>query len=244
MYQTKTLELLYIQQNKKLQLVTSAFNPLVDASLLLRNMHKHSIFILFLTFLSCSTNDNKHQATSADTNRAENFQTQPAIIETEDEGWGGDIKLSYINASITDKAVIYKINSSYDNQNLGFEISVPKNELATMTIKSTGKNSDSFLHFLEKIYKQNTNTSAKFIDTITADCMNMGDYVDSLNKQSNGSYVTIAQYKLFFHGKNEDDYAELYLNVNDIEHQIEIKEKDEEYRPTIIKLLTKKSGVQ
>ena len=83
-------------------------------------------------------------------------------------------------------------------------------------------------------------TASKFVDFITIDCMNMGDYVDSLNKQSDGNYVTTAQYKLFFQGKDEDDYAELFLDVNETNHLIELKEKDEEYRPAIIKLLTRK----
>lgn len=205
-------------------------------------IQKHTclIFILLLTLLSCSTSQNKQQATSADTSLTKNLQPQPVVIESEDEGWSNDIKLSYTNSLITNEAVIYQINSIYENQILGFEVSVPRHGFTQLTIKSTGKNSDNFLHFLGKLYKQKVVTSAKFIDAITAECINMGDYIDSLNNQSKASFATTVQYKLFFQGQNEDDYAELYLNINDTQHQIELKEKDEEYRPIIIKLLTKK----
>ncbi|MCW3110486.1 MAG: hypothetical protein JWQ09_4992 [Segetibacter sp.] len=81
----------------------------------------------------------------------------------------------------------------------------------------------------------------QFTDFISADCVNMGDYIDSLDKQANSNYVsTKSQYKLFFHGRNEGDYAELYLNINATEHWIELEEKDEEYRQILIKLLTHK----
>ena len=170
----------------------------------------------------------------------QNFKTKSVVIES--NGFSNNLKLSYTNVSTSDKANTYQVNSTYDNQNLCFEISIPKNGLATLNIKSNGKSSDNFLHLLAKVYKQKIDTSVKFVDTITVDCMNLGDYVDSLNKQSNGSYVTKAQYKLFFQGKNEDDYAELYLNINDAEHEIEFDEKDEEYRPIIVKLLTKKAA--
>lgn len=44
--------------------------------------------------------------------------------------------------------------------------------------------------------------------------------------------------KLFFEEDNEDLYSELYLNINTETKEIELHEKDEEYRVPIIKVLT------
>jgi len=201
-------------------------------------MQKTSFTILLLTILSCSTNQNKAETNDVDAD-SRNFPIRPLIIESEDEGWGGDIKLSYTKTLTTDNTVSYEVNSTYKSKEIGFEVSVPKGS-GKLTIKRMGLGSDNFLHVLADIYKQKMDTASKFVDFITIDCMNMGDYVDSLNKQSDGNYVTTAQYKLFFQGKDEDDYAELFLDVNETNHLIELKEKDEEYRPAIIKLLTRK----
>ena len=52
-----------------------------------------------------------------------------------------------------------------------------------------------------------------------------------------GQYTAANQYKLFFEGKVDIDYAELYLNVNPTDNWIEIREKDEEYRPIVLRFL-------
>lgn len=202
-------------------------------------MLKTFIAVSVLTFFGCSANQTKTDKISTDTTSNLTFPVRPLFIESEEESMGGDIRLSFTESSMTDKATIYKVNSTYGNKNIGFELSVPTHGLANLSIKTDGVNSDNFLHALQKIYKLKVDTTSKFVDFISADCMNMGDYVDSLNKQSNGSYTSIAENKLFFQRKNEDDYAELYLNINEAEHWIELKEKDEEYRPVIVKLLTR-----
>ena len=46
--------------------------------------------------------------------------------------------------------------------------------------------------------------------------------------------------KLFFETEDPEDYAELYVNINDKEHWLEIREKDEEYRKQVIKFLSAK----
>jgi hypothetical protein len=47
-------------------------------------------------------------------------------------------------------------------------------------------------------------------------------------------------YGVWIQGKdeNENDYAELYLNINSAENWIELREKDEEYRPAVLQFLT------
>jgi hypothetical protein len=214
-------------------------------------MLKTFIIILTVTLLSCTNSGNSTNTSTVDTKKTVSKETSPAIDtfatkelsfnKDNEQGWGADIRLSFTHSRPADKGIIYKVNSSYKNKIIGFEITVPNPGLSKLTIKSVGANSNNFIHVLSKLYKQKLDTTLHFTDLITADCMNMGDYIDSLNKQADANYVsTKSQYKLFFQGKNEDDYAELYLNVNEKEHWIELEEKDEEYRPILIKLLTHK----
>lgn len=79
----------------------------------------------------------------------------------------------------------------------------------------------------------------KFTNSISVTYVNLDEFAKSLGAQDGGDYETQNQYKLFYEGSGEDEYAELYLNISPTEHWIELREKDEEYRPTIIKFLKK-----
>jgi hypothetical protein len=68
----------------------------------------------------------------------------------------------------------------------------------------------------------------------------MLNYVDSLNKQGQANYTTTHACKLFFQNEKEDDYAELYFNINDEEQWIELREKDKDYRNMVINFLSTK----
>ena len=46
--------------------------------------------------------------------------------------------------------------------------------------------------------------------------------------------------KLFFENNDPDGYAELYVNINEKEQWIELREKDEGYRRQVTKFLTAK----
>ena len=204
------------------------------------------IFIFILTTLGCTISENQGKANSPelhlqqtikDTIKSDIFPIKELAIKKEEGISSADIRLSFVQTFTTDSEKIYEINSTYENRSVGFEIIVPNKGLAKLTIKSLGANSDNFLHVLQKLYHQKVDNSSKFSKIISADCLSMGDYVDSLNK-TNGNYTTIEENKLFFQGQTESDYAELYLNINEQEHWIELAEKDSEYRPVLIRLLT------
>ena len=191
--------------------------------------------ILTMTFLSCNYLDN-----STSINKKDTFPVKELIVnKSEDQGMGADIRLSFTESIPTNKGIVYKVTSTYKNKMIGFDITVPNTGLSKLIINGVGINSDNFIQAISKLYKQKIDTSLHFVNSITVDCINMGDFIDSLNKQANSNYYsTKSQYKLFFQGKSEDDYAELYLNVNMTEHWIELEEKDEQYRPFLIKFLT------
>lgn len=206
------------------------------------NMQKVTIFLFLIILFSCSSNQAKtDKSPPDDVTSTFSFPVKPLhILPTKEAGFGADIRLSFTESLTSDRATIYKINSIYENKQIGFDLVVPHNGLAKLILKSTGVNSDNFSHLLAKLYKQMVDTSLKFSDRITGDCINMGEYIDSLNKQDNGEYSAVAQYKIFLKGNDDGNHAELYMSINEKEHWVELGEKDKEYRPIIIALLTKK----
>ncbi|WP_338841173.1 hypothetical protein [Flavobacterium ginsenosidimutans] len=98
-------------------------------------------------------------------------------------------------------------------------------------ISSIGKESDEFLKSISRLYK--FPTGKKFTS------MTLSPTAFSLNKtvfkaENLGYY----KFKLFFRdGENdkEEDYCELYFNVNTKEKTIELLEKDHDYRESVLK---------
>jgi hypothetical protein len=172
--------------------------------------------------------------------------TKELEIDPSKEGWGGDIRLSLVSMAETDTSKLYTAMSTYHDKKLGLLISFPKPKAGNpgfvneLTFKSIGPESDYLIQVLEKLYKQKPSLNLKFTNSIAMTYVDLGDYGKSLGAQDGGGYETYNQYKLFYEGEEEEDYAELYLNINASERWIELKEKDEEYRPTIIKVLAKK----
>jgi len=214
-------------------------------------MLKFFVTLLTATLVSCNNTENSTPSITVDSAQLQKKETVPlsdtfslkelSFNKENEQGWGADIQLSFTESTQTENGVVYKVNSTYKNKTIGFEVTIPNPGFSKLTIKSLGTNSDNFIHVLSKLYKQKIDTTLHFVDFIIADCANMGEYIDSLRKVGSSNYVSAkSQYKLFFQGKNEDDYAELFLNVNEKEHLIELEEKDEEYRPILIKLLTHK----
>jgi hypothetical protein len=208
-------------------------------------MKSISISIFIILMLGCSSNeaetDRALLEAKAIKDSATSFPVKTLqILSKKEAGFGADIRLSYTKSSAGDRSVIYKVNSIYENENIGFELTVPTNEHSKLTFKSSGPNSDNFIRLLSKLYKQQIDTTQKFTYVTIADCVNMGEYLDSLNKETGENYITLNQYKLFLEGDKDGNYAELYLNINPNEHWIELGEKDVEYRPSVIALLSKK----
>jgi hypothetical protein len=210
-------------------------------------MTKIFLIILTITILSCNNSDNSKTASSSDTKQVEKTDTFPVkdllVDNGEEEGWGADIRLSIISSSETDTSKTFTATSTYEGKKLGLLVSVPKKKegekgfSSGITLNSIGAESDNLLKVLSKLYKQKLDTTLKFTKSVSVTYVNLDEFAKSLGAQEGGQYKTENQYKLFYEGEKEGDYAELYLNINPTEHWIELKEKDEEYRPIIIKLL-------
>lgn len=209
-------------------------------------MLKNILFGLALFLFSCNSNNNSNDSVNNTIKKSttDTFSIKELVIDKgEEEGWGADIKLSIASVKETDTSNVYIATSTYEGKKLGFSVSVPKAKEGNtgfargIVLKSIGSESDNFLLTLSKLYKQKTDTSLKFTEAVSLTYVNLNEFAKSLGAKDDGEYKTENQYKLFYEGKKEEDYAEVYLNINQIEHWIELKEKDEEYRPIIIKFL-------
>ena len=205
------------------------------------------ITILTITLLSCNNSDNSRSDITVDTKQFEKKDTFPVkelfVDKGDEEGWGADIRLSIIANSENDTAKLFTAISTYDGKRLGLLVSVPKKKegdkgfASGIIMKSIGAESDNLLRLLSKLYKQKVDSTLKFTNSKSMTYVNLDEFAKSLGAQDGGQYKTENQYKLFYEGEKEGDYAELYLNINPTEHWLELKEKDEEYRPVIIKFL-------
>jgi hypothetical protein len=206
-------------------------------------MKKTAALLLLALLTACSSEpkqiSSERQASSA------GFPVQPLKISSAEEGWGADLRLSIVNKSENDSAEIYTVVSSYEGKELGFLLTMKKTKEGKkgfgngITLKSTGVTSDNLLRTLSKLYKQKEDTSLKFVSSVTVNYANLNELAKELGGQKEEAYVVASEYKLFFEGKAGEDYAELFLNINENEHWVELMEKDEEYRPSIIKFLKK-----
>ena len=103
-------------------------------------------------------------------------------------------------------------------------------------ISSIGNESDEFVKAISQLY--GFTTSEKFTDSFllpTAFSLNQSNV-----KLNNPSYY---KFKLFFRDgekDKEEEYCEIFFNINTTNKTIELFEKDEEYRKSLINVFTGK----
>lgn len=208
-------------------------------------MKRPTLAFLILQILGCSNGTSSKGSASNNlaVRTTENYPEKP-VLQYKDNGddtGDGDFALSIVAISETDTSMIYKALSTWGNRNLGLLLDVPKKDGdkgfgQSLFLKSIGSESDNFLRFMADEYNQKIDSASHFKD-ISLSYVNLNTFAKSLGSDENDT--SLIEYKLFFQGPNKDDYAELYLNINHREKIIEFKEKDQEYRPQLIKFLRK-----
>jgi len=200
-----------------------------------RVFQNFTYFFFLLAGVGCSQNINKKVET--------NFPVKPLSIPGDNgDDWGdGDFAISITNISKNDTCIIYKAVSNYKNEDLGLSISIPISQSGNkgfgdgIVLKSIGRQSDRLLALLATLYKQRLPPNSKFINSISLSYVDLSQFEKSVAGSVPKTGSGEMDYKLFFQTK--DDEAELYLNIKPKEQLVEIKEKDQEYRPTIIQML-------
>lgn len=148
-----------------------------------------------------------------------------------------DLRLSYIGKTTTDTSKFYQVVATYEGRQVGFNLSLPAGENGRALFFSRGGISDDFLHLLRKLYGQKPDTMAKFTDDVGADCIDLSNVY-----KADSGYAVAAQKKLFFKEAGDSSAPELFLNVDDKEHMIELWEKDSINRIPLLRRLTKSYG--
>jgi hypothetical protein len=199
------------------------------------------VFILFVV-VGCSSKNVKTIETQKDSIVKITYPVRPLhILTDEEEGGGADIRLSISEIEKNDSFAFYKILSTYNQKEVGFEVDIPTKPglKDPLQFKSTGQNSNDFLQVLSKLYETKFDSTKKFTQNYKATFIDMNEFAKKELGQEISGIAGLKELKLFFESGKEKDYAELYLNINEKEHWIEVVEKDEEYRKPILSLLTK-----
>ena len=204
-------------------------------------MTKQITLILLMAFFSflfgCNNNNQNIQKI--------NLEEIASRIDVE-EGWK-DIFLKITEDKRTDTSHIYIAKGLYKEEIVGLQIEISskinagiigdkidnKNGfvLKGVRFKSIGNESDKLVNALTELYDVPIEKSFTK-QTISATVFSLNE--KKVNLAKNDYY----KLKLFFEEDNEDLYSELYLNINTETQEIELHEKDEEYRWSIIKVLT------
>lgn len=197
---------------------------------------KYAIIFLVLAVLAgCSQNQSK-------TKKATDSRIKQ--IQYLDAGHG--LRLSVKDTTHTDSTTNYEVVASNDDGGgklIGLMISIPKSTGKSafgdgFTLKSIGAPSDYLLAILSSMYKQNQYGVPTFTNEVKAGYVDLQKMAAEYSK---GEVAKVgADYKLFFDNNDDNEPAELYINVDPEAKWIEIKEKDPDYRTGIIKALTKK----
>ena len=163
-----------------------------------------------------------------------------------EEGWS-DIFLKITEDTKTDTSHIYVAKGLYKNRTVGLQIEINSKIGAGIVngeidgkvgfvknavhLKSLGKESDELVKALSELYKYPTNKGFTK-QTISTTAFSLNEKAVDLEKKD---YYKL---KLFFSEEDENLYSEIFLNINTKKEEIEIHEKDEEYREPIIKVWT------
>ena len=105
--------------------------------------------------------------------------------------------------------------------------------LIGVIIKSIGEQSDEFLAALCELYSMKVSKNFRK-HNISATIFSLNS--EKVNFNNSTSYY---KFKIFLNDEsNENDYAELYINIDLKNQELEIFEKDNEYRKAIIKVFS------
>ena len=198
---------------------------------------------LFSLFFGCKGSNSKMQQS----NDFDNLVLEEITSRLDQaEGWN-DIFLKITSDIKTNTSHIYVAKGLYNGKTVGLQVEVSSNIRAgivngeidgksgfaynAVQLKSLGQESDELVKALAELYKQATDKGFTK-QTVSTTVFSLNEKPVNLDKND---YYKL---KLFFEENNENLYSEVFLNINTEKREIEIHEKDEDYRESIIKVWT------
>ncbi len=189
---------------------------------------------IFSSFFGCS----KSQKTDA-------ILPDITKVQEQEEGFS-DLSLKIVEEYEKGNKYEYVVKGKFENNIVGLKIIIPNNIPAGIingeieaksflkngiTILSIGNESDNFLNALSKIYHSQAKSKFSTKPIIAT--------VFPLNQmKADLSQPEYYKFKVFFNDEgDENEYAEIFINLNLTNKFIEFNEKDNEYRTNIIKAL-------
>jgi hypothetical protein len=161
------------------------------------------------------------------------------IVIDKQTDWGGNFKLHIQSKETKDNFYVYTICSVYEKNQIGFELHIPT-DIKTfgegVVFKSLGNISDNFIAALFSIYGLSPQDNLKFAESFSCGYAGLNDLAYKSAGQKRQSHINYI--KVFLEGMAEDEYAELYVNIDESNRTIEFEEKDYEYRPYVAMLLS------
>lgn len=194
------------------------------------------------TLFGCGQDNNKKQNTN-------DLKLEEITSRTDTSEGFNDIFSKITSDLKSDTTHTYVAKGLYKNKTVGLQFEVKSNMPNGITaegemnskngfirnavkIISIGHESDELIKALSELYKiptQKLFTKTKLVTT----AFSLNQKIADLNKPD------YYKFKLFFNeDRNEDNYAELFFNINTNERIIELHEKDNDYRKPLVKTFT------
>ena len=168
----------------------------------------------------------------------------PEILSETEEGFADMVFRITKQEKQAPSEVVIGAQSMANGKKVGFRIRLGsdwekgKLEIPITTYKGLvilercGTESDDLLRFMDSVYK------TQILPAAMAEATRFTGI--SLEGKPHALTSGPVKIKLFYESENEDEYAELYLNIDTASQKVYLNEKDEAYRAPIIKDLGKK----
>ena len=206
--------------------------------------HLFAIMGIFsFLFGGCSKQPAPSPQTATQVQPSKRFASPPEVTSEEQEGFHDLVFYVQEHKRLPDGSQSIRGAGIHKGRSLGLEVVLGPSWQAgslgkdiplvtyrgVVTYRSTGADSDAFVQVLDELYGTKLSPKAMGRETQFTAISLEGDPRDLAKGP--------VKIKLFFESQQEDEYAELFTNIELSAHRLEVHEKDEGYRSAVVKAL-------
>lgn len=203
-------------------------------------MYQYTLIAILIPVIIIAAYNNRKKY--GNTNERNTSRDSSLVIKAND-GWH-DFVLKIVDTKESSEAVTYTAKAMQNGSQVGLAVSLPKGKLSKngmgkgLILTRTGPESDRLIELMAYLYKVEHPGHLRFRESVSVEYGNLDVFAAHNNGTPPPSDLTTGKHKLFFNPDSDEEYAELYLNIDREQGTIEIAEKDEEYRPQVIAALS------